>query len=772
MKIIFSIAKNEFRNLFYSPIAWFVLLIFFISCAHSYTNTIHYLANIQEVQLKNAPSFKALHTFYGLTADVFLLGGFFTSISGNLFLIIPLLTMGLISRDYLMGTSALLYSSPISIRKVVLGKYLGIMLYNMILVLIVAIFLVTGMMNIKQVDSSALLSALLGFYLLVCAYSAIGLFLSSLSQSQIVSAIATFLTIWALIYIGSLWQRYDFVRDLTWFLSMQGRADKMLNGLITTRDLFYFILVPGMFVVFTCFRLSGKLQYRPWHIKAGRTLLTLVVVLLLGYISSRPALTGYLDATSTQRNTLHPKTQQLLKELGDSTLEVTMYSNLLGKQNDLIYGMPESRNSNYLGQFWDMYLRFKPDISFKYVYYYAYDTIADPQSLTKLFPHKSVEAIVKEMCKMSGRSEDMYLPVNKVQADINLAAEQEKLVMQLKFKGHTAVLRTFDDNNFWPDETNVMAAIKRVQGTPMPSVAFSTGSLERNIYKWGDREYATHTTSKQHRKSMINIGFDVDTINLHTQSIPDKLTTLVIADPKMDLSPVVTEKINQYIAKGGNCMFYGEPGKQHVLNPLLAPLGMQLEPGQLVYPTQDETPDKVYALVSASSRTLAEPIANLNDYALLPGVTAVTSLQPAGWKIDSLANTIPNATWLSRGTIVIDSILPPFNAAAGDLKQQSFSVIKNLTRTINGKEQRLVISGDADLASNRRLSNNNTFLTSIYSWMAYNLFPLVATRKEPEDVLLKIGEHAAYYQKKIMFWVVPAILLSIGAIVLIRRKRK
>jgi ABC-2 type transport system permease protein len=112
-----------------------------------------------------------------------------------------------------------------------LGKYFAIMLYNLLLLGIVGIFMVAGLVSISHVDTGLVLSALLGFYLLTCAFSAIGIYMSSLTNYQIVSAIATFLVFFVLTRISSLWQQYDFVRDLTYFLSMNGRTNKMVAGL-------------------------------------------------------------------------------------------------------------------------------------------------------------------------------------------------------------------------------------------------------------------------------------------------------------------------------------------------------------------------------------------------------------------------------------------------------------------------------------------------------------------------------------------------------------
>lgn len=778
MKVIFSIAKNEFRYLFYSPIAWFVLLVFMVQCGYFYSTPVYSIANSQDIYLKNLPSFSGFG--HSLTFGIFLKTEFFPNIIGNLYLFIPMLTMGLISRESTSGTNALLYSSPVSIRRIVLGKYIGIMLYNLLLVLVIALFLFTAMFNIKAVDYGSLLSALLGFYLLVCSCSAIGMFMSSLSSYQIVSALGTLAVIFLLSIIGTLWQRHDFVRDLTWFLSLQDRTAKMLKGLIVTKDLIYFILVSGMFIAFTYFRMSGKLEFRPWYIRAGRYLTTIVVVLLVGYISSRPPLTGYLDTTATQSNTLSLKTQEVLHEFGDSTLEVTLYTNLLSDSKSRAKGLPENRNADYLANLWEPYLRFKPDIKFKYVYYYANDPTKDDSLYHKQFPTKTLKDIANDYCTMIDVNADMFLAEDQIQPAVNLRSEDYHTVMQLKYQGRTAFLRTFLDDDFWPNQYHTIAAFKRVLGAPIPFIAFSSGSLERDIYKIGEREYAQNTTQIKSRTSLVNIGFDMDSINLHAQPIPDSITALVIADPKMNLSTAMQEKITHYINKGGNLIINGEPGKQYVLNPLLSQLGVQLANGQLVYPTYDETPDKVFSYLTENTHDMSELTASLKGKEpldtfklMMPGTTYVTCIDNSAWKTDSLATTIPNKSWLKGGSLVIDSTLPPFSPLEGDIKRSTFPTIQRLTRKINGKEQRIVITGDADFANNSRFGSNSYFLNpTLYSWMADNRFPIMPHGIPPKDVLLTIGERVAYAQKIVFIWILPALLLIAGTIFLIRRKRK
>src|SRR5215475_9449553 len=114
MKLIFKIAKTELRNLFYSPIAWFLTIAFLVECAVAYTSNLNSCAVEQEMG-------GSLEYLTDLTMRVFNnpYNGVFSSVMQNLYLYIPLLTMGLISREINNGTISLLYSSPVKVRQIV-----------------------------------------------------------------------------------------------------------------------------------------------------------------------------------------------------------------------------------------------------------------------------------------------------------------------------------------------------------------------------------------------------------------------------------------------------------------------------------------------------------------------------------------------------------------------------------------------------------------------------------------------------------------------------
>lgn len=773
MKMIFKVAKTELRNLFYSPVAWFLTIAFLVQCAVFYTYSLYPIALWQDMAVRNNPAFKDFAS--SLTAAVFLSpDGIFQNVLQNLYLYVPLLTMGLISREVNNGTIKLLYSSPIKVRTVVLGKYLAVMVYNLLLVLIVGVFVVAGIFNIQSVDYGILLSATLGFYLLVCAYSAIGLFMSSLTTYQVVSAIGSFTIIFALTRVGTLWQKMDFVRDLTYFLSLSGRTAKMVKGLITTKDILYFIVIVYMFLGFALLKLKGGRESKPWYVKAIRYAAIVVSALAVGYVSSRPVFIGYLDTTATQSNTLHLNTKAVVKELGKDSLEVTLYTNLLGR--GVTQGLPENRNT-YLSTLWDPYLRFKPDIVFHYERYYDYDPTSDDSALYRSFPHKNLKEIAEQMAGAYEANAADFKAPEDVHKTVDLQPEAYRLVMQLKYKGRTTFLRTFDDNTFWPEEQQIAAAFKRLLQARMPKIVFLTGDLERNIFKRGEREYRMHTVAKDVRSSLVNLGFDVDTLSLDNRDIPADVTALVLADPKTTLSEVALRKLRGYIYQGGNLLVTGEPGKQQMINPLLSLLGVQLIDGTLVEPTKDEMPQMVRPYLTPQAAGLAQETELLqmketgqSETVLMPGVTGLSCNFNGPFTIKPLLLTLEQTTWLKKGTLVTDSADIVYSSGEGD-QRGTFATAVALTRPVNNKEQRIVICGDADFLSTIR-QGGGFFGRALYSWLDNGKFPIYGPKPKPKDARLRVSVAGSEALKIVLVWVLPGMVLLLGTVLLIRRKRQ
>lgn len=109
-----------------------------------------------------------------------------------LFLIItPVLTMRILAEEKKNKTDQLLFTAPVPVWKIVMGKYLSMVTVYLIPVVISALYpFIMG--RYGTVSYSMAFTGILGFFLLGCAQIAVGLFLSSVTESQVIAAVLTF----------------------------------------------------------------------------------------------------------------------------------------------------------------------------------------------------------------------------------------------------------------------------------------------------------------------------------------------------------------------------------------------------------------------------------------------------------------------------------------------------------------------------------------------------------------------------------------------------
>ena len=130
-------------------------------------------------------------------------------------------------------------------------------------------------------------------------------------------------------YVGGVWQDYEFVRDITYWLSIRGRTEEFIYGLICSEDVLYFLIVIFLFLTWTVYRLINRVQKRTDY-SLGDLSGRVLVSIMLGYMSSRPALMAYHDSTRTKSNSLSKSSQEIVALL-DGKVKITTYTNLLDK---------------------------------------------------------------------------------------------------------------------------------------------------------------------------------------------------------------------------------------------------------------------------------------------------------------------------------------------------------------------------------------------------------------------------------------------------------
>lgn len=245
--MIWTIARRELRALFLSPLAWAVLAIVQIILAYLFLGHLDIFLEVQP-RLLTAPNPPGLTEIVAAPT----LG----NASVLMLLIVPMLSMRLISEERRNRTLPLLFSAPVSMTEIVLGKYLGLVLFLLVMVAL-ATLMPLSLLAGGHLDFGMLLSGVLGITLLVATFAAIGLFVSASSPNPTIAGIGT-LGLLFLFWIAD-WSSSGSgpLAAVLRYVSMVDHFEPFLRGLFDSADFAYFVLMSFLFIVLTIRRLDA-----------------------------------------------------------------------------------------------------------------------------------------------------------------------------------------------------------------------------------------------------------------------------------------------------------------------------------------------------------------------------------------------------------------------------------------------------------------------------------------------------------------------------------
>ena len=239
-----TIALRELRSLFLTPLAWVILAICQMILAWVFFSQIDNFFVIQKqlTTMPNAPGVTDLVVTPVLEiASIMLL------------MITPLLTMRLISEEKRNATLSLLLSSPISIADIVLGKFFGIVLFMLLFMAMISLMPLSLLIG-TDLDLGKLAAGLLGLTLMLCSFSAAGLYLSSLTANPTIAAISTF-GLLLLLWIIDRGADSDSVLS---YISMTNHFLPMLRGVVDSVDITYFALFITTFLLLSIRQMDAQ----------------------------------------------------------------------------------------------------------------------------------------------------------------------------------------------------------------------------------------------------------------------------------------------------------------------------------------------------------------------------------------------------------------------------------------------------------------------------------------------------------------------------------
>ncbi|MCA9310516.1 MAG: ABC transporter permease subunit [Phycisphaerales bacterium] len=235
MTALAAIAKREWGTYFRTSIGWVVIALYLLLCGIWISaSTIR----------PGEPS----------TLRVF-----FTMSQALLLMVAPAISMKLISEELRTGTIEPLMTSPVSDWHIIVGKYIGGLLF--LLTMFAPTLLYVALLEvIAAPDYGPILSGYLGLFLLGMLYVAVGLFMSSLTENQIVSFLATlffFLLVWFITSRGAQYIGPPLDQRL-YALSPYTRIDDFAKGVIDTGHIVFFLAASAWFVVAAVITLESR----------------------------------------------------------------------------------------------------------------------------------------------------------------------------------------------------------------------------------------------------------------------------------------------------------------------------------------------------------------------------------------------------------------------------------------------------------------------------------------------------------------------------------
>jgi ABC-2 type transport system permease protein len=246
--MIFTIAWRELRTMFLSPLAWtiFAVLQLVFAVIFFFLLVIPYLGDY-------LPTYGLTDNAKGITE--YAVPSLFWVASNIFLIVVPLMTMRMLAEERRNKTLTLLYSAPVSMTEIVLGKFLGALGFLYIILFFLALMPLSLALG-STIDYGLVLSAVFGLALLLGVFTAVGIFISSLTQYTAVAAIGsvgTLLLFWLIDPSG----KNAYSGSLLMMFSLSNHYVQFLRGVFDSSDALHHLLLIATFLVLTVRRLDA-----------------------------------------------------------------------------------------------------------------------------------------------------------------------------------------------------------------------------------------------------------------------------------------------------------------------------------------------------------------------------------------------------------------------------------------------------------------------------------------------------------------------------------
>lgn len=478
-----AIFKREFKSLFWNITGWL-----FIGITLALFGLYFFVYNL---------SYGYPYISYSLSAIAFLF-----------MVTVPILTMRVLAEEKHAKTDQLLLTAPISVGKIVLGKFLALALVYTICIGVICVSPLV-LMIFGDVPLAETYVGILGFWLYGLATIAIGTFVSSLTESQVISAVVSF----GLIFVGYMMSSIcsvisssgNLLTKILGCYDLYTPLDDFFNGTLSVTGIVYYLSV----IALALFLTEQMIQKRRWTISrnmistsvfsTGMIAIVVALTVVVNLIASAlPETYTQIDATSQKLYSITKDTEKYLDTLKD---DVTLY--VMVNKN--------SKDDN-VDRTLQKYASASKHVKVKYV---------DP-NVSPTFASKYTDSDVTS---------------NSI---IVVCGDRSKVIDY-----NSDIYEYSYDSSY-----NYSVTGYDCEGQVTAAIQYVTSESTTNVYELTGHDESTLSGdfSEVFQKRFMNVG----SLSLLTvDAIPEDCQAIFITAPQSDLSEDDLSKLSQYLGNGG-----------------------------------------------------------------------------------------------------------------------------------------------------------------------------------------------------------------------------
>jgi ABC-type uncharacterized transport system involved in gliding motility auxiliary subunit/ABC-type transport system involved in multi-copper enzyme maturation permease subunit len=731
MSRVWTIARRELRSLFDHPTGYILVIVFL-----AVNNFLYF----RQIFLSGAAT---LRPMLDLMPWVLLF-------------LVPAVTMRVLADDTHSGTIEVVLAQPVTELELVLGKYLGALLFLWI-VLLLTLSVPAGLSLGADLPVGTMFAQYVGAALLIAALTAVGTWTSSLTRNQVTAFILGVAVMFVLVLLGLdplIVGLPPVLGALAARLGVLSHFGSIGRGVIDLRDVIYFLSLGGLFLVLAYAVVLGRrlpAKSEPARrLQLGTAALIVIVVvinLLGGYIGGR------LDLTPGKAYTLSPATKKLVGNLDDIVTLKLFVSRELPPQVALL----------------------KRDVE---------DLVRDLRSAG----HGNVRVISLDPGEDSSAMQDARsLGIPPIQFNVvgqaQLQIKQGYMGMAILYadgQETIPVIQRTDDLEY-----RIASAIQSLTRTSKPVVAFATPGVTPMMRQQKSWQTLQGELRRQYEVRAIKLDAD--------SALKPDVTVLVVAGNADSLPGHEQQELHDYLARGGGMLVmasgmqidqqqpYVASPHPVVWNSVLKPYGVAIRP------------DMVYDLMSNESVSLPTRFGRLLTAYPLWVRAASAGGSVIGQNINSLFlpwTSSIDTTGAKPGTVVplaVSSKGAGVSATFTSLDpQRKFNTdslgVRLLAVQVNPAAAgdsaplrgRLVIVGNDEFATDRQVQaapENAVFVQNAVDWLAQDeaLISIRSKDRRPPALTMSQGKRNTVKYANVVG--MPVLIALAGLARLVQRRR-